>query len=223
MRRVVIYGLGKMAEFIYYSFQHDSDHEVVAFCADDQYLSADRSDLFGCPILSFSEVLACFPPDDCLLHIAIGRNSAREIIFEKAKAAGYGFANYICSKANIWPDLVVGENVFIDQASVIQPFVTIGNNCMLIGARIGHHSKIEDHALLSGTSLAGNVTIGRNSFLGLNSSIKEGVIVGSHNTVSAGVFIVKNTSDHLLSYISRSAVLSIKNSRLVVFPENTCQ
>lgn len=220
MRSVVIYGLGKMAEFIYYSFRNDSDYEVVAFCADDQYLSDTRADLFGCPILSFHEVLTLFPPGDCLLHIAIGRNSAREIIFERAKTAGYSFANYICSKASVWPDLVVGENVFIDQASVIQPFVTIGNNCMLIGARIGHHSTIEDHVLLSGTSLAGNVTIGRNSFLGLNSSIKEGVVVGSHNTVSAGVFIVKNTCDHLLTYISRSAVLSIKNRRLVVFPEN---
>lgn len=221
MKKVVIYGIGKMAEFIHYSFLNDSSYDVVAFCVDEKYLSSEMPDLFGCPVLSFDETLKRFPPDECLIHIAIGRNSAREIIFQQVKAAGYSCASYTCSKANVWPDLVVGENVFIDQASVIHPFVNIGNNCILIGARVGHHCTIEDHVLLSGTSLAGNVTIRRNSFLGLNSSIKEGVVVGSHNTVSAGVFITKHTTDHVLTYLSRSAVSSVKNSRLVVFPENT--
>ena len=216
--KVVIYGVGKMAEFIFYSFQNDSHFKVVAFCADDEFLTPETTHLFGCPILSFAAILRNYSPNECLLHIAIGRNEAREKIYNKAKTAGYGFANYICSKANTWPDLVIGDNVFIDQASVVQPFVTIGNNCMLIGARIGHHSTIQHHSLLSGTSLAGNVTVGRNSFLGLNSSIKEGVVIGPYNTISAGVFVTKNTGSNVLMYISRSAVLSTRSERVVLFP-----
>ncbi|WP_316841191.1 acetyltransferase [Pedobacter gandavensis] len=196
--KVVIYGTGKMAEFICYSFNNDSAYEVVAFCVDDAYVPARGTKLLGLPILSFADVLSRYPQNNHLMHIAIGRNNVRESIYHKVKEAGYAFANYISSKANVWPDLVVGQNIFIDQCCDIQPFVTIGNNCMLIGARIGHHSVIMDNVLLSGNILAGNVTVGNNSFLGINSSVKEDLYIGNRNVIGAGVFITKNTDDDML-------------------------
>ncbi|WP_316820652.1 acetyltransferase [Pedobacter gandavensis] len=196
--KVVIYGTGKMAEFICYSFNNDSSYEVVAFCVDDAFVPPLGTELLGLPILSFEQVVLQCPKKDHCMHIAIGRNDVREIIYHKVKDAGYTFANYISSKANVWPDLLVGQNVFIDQCCDIQPFVVIGNNCMLIGARIGHHSTIMDNVLLSGNILAGNVTVGSNSFLGINSSVKEDVFIGRRNVIGAGVFITKNTDDDLL-------------------------
>lgn len=196
--KVIIYGTGKMAEFICYSFMHDSPYNVVAFCVDDAYVPPAGSTLLNLPILSFAQVTKDFPPDAHKMHIAIGRNSARESVYNRVSDAGYGFANYISSKANVWPDLVVGHNIFIDQCCDIHPFVTIGNNCMLIGTRIGHHSTLENNVLLSGNILAGNVTVGHNSFLGINSAVKEDVMIGSHNIVGAGVFINKNTEDYAI-------------------------
>ena len=69
---------------------------------------------------------------------------------------------------------------------------------MLIGARIGHHSTIENNVLLSGNILAGNVTIGHNSFLGINSAVKEDIVIGSHNIIGASFFINKNTEDYAI-------------------------
>lgn len=196
--KVVIYGTGKMAEFICYSFNNDSPHEVVAFCVDNDYVPEIETKLLGLPILSFEQALVQYPKDKYLMHIAIGRNSARESIYHKVRKAGYAFANYISSKANVWPDLSVGENVFIDQFCAIHPFVSVGNNCMLIGARVGHHTTIRDNVLLSANILAGNVTVGHNSFLGINSSVKEDVCIGNNNVIGAGVFITKNTEDNML-------------------------
>lgn len=196
--KVVIYGTGKMAELICYSFNNDSSYEVVAFCVDNEYVPPTGTRLLGLPVLSFDQAQVDFPKDHYKIHIGIGRNSARESAYYKALKAGYSFANYVSSKAMIWPDLVVGNNVFIDQACNIHPFVTIGNNCMLIGARIGHHSTIKNNVLLSGNILAGNVTIGHNSFLGINSSVKEDICVGNNNIIGAGVFITKNTEDDAL-------------------------
>lgn len=196
--KVVIYGTGKMAEFICYSFNNDSPHEVVAFCVDEAYVPEPGTTLLGLPILSFYQVSEQYPKEDYLMHIAIGRNSARESLYYKVKEAGYGFANYISSKANLWPDLIVGQNIFIDQCCDIQPFVKVGNNCMLIGARIGHHSTIGDNVLLSGNILAGNVTVGNNSFLGINSSVKEDVFIGNNNIIGAGVFVTKNTEEDVI-------------------------
>ncbi|MCX2574291.1 acetyltransferase [Pedobacter sandarakinus] len=198
MNNLIIYGTGKMAELICYSFIHDSPYEVVAFCVDDAYVKPEGGKLLDIPIYNFGEIQKLYPPSENKMHVAIGRNSARTVIYNNAKTAGYSFANYISSKANFWPDLTVGENVFIDQCCDIQPFVTIGNNCMLIGSRIGHHSKVHDNVLLSGNILAGNVTIGKNSFLGINSAVKEDIVIGENNIVGAGVFINKNTEDNKL-------------------------
>lgn len=196
--KVIIYGTGKMAEFICYSLNNDSPYEVVAFCVDQAYVPSSGTRLLGLPIVSFDQVLTDFPKESHLIHIAIGRNSARESTYYKVLEAGYSFASYISSKANVWPDLVIGQNVFIDQCCDIHPFVTVGNNCMLIGARIGHHAIIKNNVLLSGNILAGNVTVGDNSFLGINSSVKEDICIGSNNIIGAGVFITKNTEDYAL-------------------------
>ncbi|WP_316811941.1 acetyltransferase [Pedobacter heparinus] len=196
--KVIVYGTGKMAELICYSFDYDSPHKVVAFCVDDVYVPEAGSRLLGLPILSFDQVREAYPNDSHLMHIAIGRNGARESAYYKVEEAGYSFANYISSKANLWPNLAIGKNVFIDQACDIHPFVTIGNNCMLLGARIGHHSTIKDNVLLSGNILAGNVTVGSNSFLGIHSTVKEDVCIGTNNIIGAGVFINRNTEDYAL-------------------------
>jgi len=202
--KVIIYGTGKMAEFICYSFMNDSDYNVVAFCVDDAYVPPAGHTLLGLPILSFAQVTKDFPPETHKIHVAIGRNSTRENVYHRVSESGYSFANYISSKANIWSDLVFGRNTFIDQCCDIQPFVTIGNNCMLIGARIGHHSTLGDNVLLSGNILAGNVTVGNNSFLGINSAVKEDITIGGHNIIGAGVFINKNTEDYAI--VSNGAV-----------------
>jgi sugar O-acyltransferase (sialic acid O-acetyltransferase NeuD family) len=218
--KIIIYGVGKMAEFIYYSFKNDSEYDVVAFCVDDAYLQNSEKTLFDLPVLGFSEIQINFPPDNHLVHIAIGRNSARSLIFEKVHKAGYSFANYICSKANVWPDLEIGRNVFIDQASIIHPYVKIGDNCILIKAGIGHHSTIGSDNLLSGTSLAGNVTIGKNCFLGLNSAIKESVQIGNNNIIGAACFISKNILDNTIIYQERSVQKKIVSKNITLFNGN---
>lgn len=187
-----------MAEFICYALNNDSSYRVVAFCVDNAYVPPLGTKLLGLPIVSFDQVLIDYPKKNHLIHIAIGRNSARENAYYKVQEAGYSFANYISSKATVWPDLVVGKNVFIDQGCNIHPFVTIGDNCMLITSRIGHHTTIKNNVLLSGNTLAGNVTVGHNSFLGMNSSVKEDIQIGNNNIIGAGVFIAKNTEDNVL-------------------------
>lgn len=217
MKQIIIYGIGKMAELVYYSFRYDSQYEVIAFCVDDAYLDVSQNTLFGRPVMCFTDVREQFPPESYLMHIAVGRNDAREIIFNKVLEAKYDFANYICSKASVWPDLVLGRNVFIDQGSIVQPFVTIGDNCMLIIAVVGHHCHVGNHSLLSGTILAGSATVGNNCFLGMHSGVKEGIRVGNHNIVGAGCFISKNTKDGALIYLERTVQKTVMSKNIVLF------
>jgi sugar O-acyltransferase (sialic acid O-acetyltransferase NeuD family) len=214
---LVIYGTGKMAEYICFCMMNDSPYQVIAFCVDDAYLPSAGSELMGIPIMGFKEIIRENPPEETLFHIAIGRNSARKAIFDKVRDAGYDCASYISSKAGVWHDLIIGSNVFIDQCYDIQPFVRIGDNCMVIGARIGHHCTIEDHVLLSGNTLAGNVTIGQGSFLGINSAVKEDVTVGAYNIIGASVFISKNTPNCTMTSSPKDLFRTGDSSRFTLF------
>lgn len=60
-------------------------------------------------------------------------------------------------------------------------------------SRIGHHSKIGKHTLLSGVFLEGNVKIDSQLFLGLNANVKENVKVAEDNIIGMGCNIIKNT------------------------------
>jgi len=204
-KKLIIYGSGNFAEYIRYAFDHDSDYDVEAFCLEASYLLklTDRSqnDL---EILNFNTLRDTHSPSNYDLFIAIGNDLLRERIFNEAESMGFKLANYISSKAIVWENIQVGKNVFISEDTAIQPFVEIGDNTIMIGPRIGHHSKIGSHVLLSLSFIGANSNIGDNSFLGLNSAIKPNTIIGKRNIIGMGCNITRNTEENEV-YSSASA------------------
>ena len=73
-------------------------------------------------------------------------------------------------------------------------FEKIKNNVTLwSGNHIGHHSVINENAFLaSHVVISGKCSIGRNSFLGVNSTVHDGVELGSYSVVGAGAIVSKN-------------------------------
>src|SRR5206468_9822702 len=93
-----------------------------------------RGELFGRPIVAFEDMQAIHPPSDHELFVAVGygeMNRFRARLFNEAKNKGYTLASYISSKAFVWRNAVIGENAFIFEGNVIQPFVTIGDDVVL--------------------------------------------------------------------------------------------
>ncbi|RZJ86395.1 MAG: acetyltransferase [Hymenobacter sp.] len=193
--KTIIYGIGRQAELMQYLFTHDSPHEVAAFCVEAAYLPSGSATLRGLPIVAFEDLYYHHPPTAYQLHIAVGQPKARQRLFEAAKAQGYGFTSYVSSKSSVWPDLQLGEHVFIDQPSIIHPLVTIGDNAFLIGPKIAHHSVIGSHVLLTGATLGGNVQVGDGTFLGMGSVVNENLRIGQHNIIGAGAIITRHTED----------------------------
>lgn len=187
---ILIYGTGQFADYAHYVFEHDSPHHVIGRCIHKDFW--DQSDSkYECYI--FEELLNTFPDRNVGIHIAIGNNTVRREIYEELKTMGFSMPSYLSSKADFWPDLEHGQNVFLAEGSIIQPFVGIGDNCILMGAKVGHHCQIEDHCLLSGAFLGGNVKVGEGAFLGLNSCIQEGTQLGPNNVVGMNATVQKNT------------------------------
>ena len=89
------------------------------------------------------------------------------------------------------------KNCFILEDNTIQPFVEIGNNCVLwSGNHIGHHSKIEDHVFItSHCVISGNCLIKSHSWLGVNCTLRNNLIIGNGSLIAMSASVVKNTDD----------------------------
>lgn len=192
-KKLIIYGVGKLAEYAGYVFQEDSNYNIVAYCIEENYLRANPQ----LPdVESFENLQGDLLKNDTFLFVAVGNNIIRERIFSIAKQKGYKLATYISSKASTWSNLKIGENCFIGEGSIIQPFVEIKNNSFLFGARLGHHCIIGENVLLSGPTIGGDVRVGDFTFIGLNSVIQQNIKIGKKNIIGMGVAITKTTSEH---------------------------
>jgi sugar O-acyltransferase (sialic acid O-acetyltransferase NeuD family) len=202
MQRIVIFGLGETAHLAYEYFTHDpkySDYEVVAFCADLEFITSNE--FCGLPVVSMNEVAEKFGARDHLAFAAASSgklNRDRERLYNKAKSLGYTCISYVSSRAFIWHNVEIGENCFILEDNTLQPFVTVGNNVVLwSGNHVGHRTNIQDHCFItSHVTISGYCQIGEYSFIGVNASIGNDVTIGHDNFIGMGALINKNTDDN---------------------------
>ncbi len=196
--KIVIVGDSPIAEIAFEYFKYDSSYEVVAFTVDKAFMRSDT--LFNLPIVPFETVQEVYVPGEYKMFVGIGYaklNRLRARFFRQAKEKGYSLVSYVSSRAFVWRNVEIGENCFIFENNVIQPFVKIGNNVTLwSGNHIGHHSVIKDHSFISShVVVSGFTEIGEYCFLGVNATIANNVKVGKNCLIGAGAIILRNTKE----------------------------
>jgi sugar O-acyltransferase (sialic acid O-acetyltransferase NeuD family) len=214
MSEVVIFGAGDYARIASVYLDRDSDHKVVAFAVDGAY--KDRDELLGKPVLAYEDMLKSHPPDRVSVLVAVGfsgMNQRRREVYERYKKLGYRFVTYINSRAYQWGELEVGENTFIFEANVLQPFVRVGSNTVLwSGNHIGHDSKIGDHCFIaSHVVISGNCVIGEHCFIGVNATFRDGVKVAPKCLIGAGAAILKDTEEGDVYSVKRTEARDTKS------------
>ena len=195
-KKLFIVGDSSFAQIAYEYFTYDSEYEVAGFSVEEAFMK--NKELFGLPIYPLEEIENYFPPDEFGAFVAITyrkMNRTRTRIYKIVKQKGYDVVSYISSKAFVWRNVKIGENVFIFENNVVQPFVEIGNNVILwSGNHIGHHSKIKDNCFISShVVISGHCEIGKNCFFGVNSTVANNIIIADDTFVNAGAVILKNT------------------------------
>jgi sugar O-acyltransferase (sialic acid O-acetyltransferase NeuD family) len=195
---VVVFGTGDFAQIVCEYLRDDSPHDVVAFSVHERYV--EEPELLGLPVVPFEQLEERHPPSDCAMFVAVGFsgvNKARRAMYEECRSKGYELISYVNSKAIHWGELELGDNSFVFEANVIQPFVRIGSNVIIwSGNHIGHHSRIGDHCFIASHAvISGNVTIGEESFVGVNATFRDGVTVAPRCLIGAGALIMKDTEE----------------------------
>ncbi|WOI10106.1 acetyltransferase [Thalassospira lucentensis] len=211
--KLIIFGLSNIAECAYEYFTHDSEYDVVAFTVDKDFVP-ERAEHFNKPIVPFDKLLGLYPADQYDVFVAVGSQYLNRFRAEKVsavKAMGYSLASYVSSRAFVWPNVVLGEHVFIQEDNTIQPFAKIGSNVTLwAGNHIGHASVIEDNCFVtSHVVISGHCRIGENSFVGVNASIADCVEIGRDNLIGMGAIISKNTPDNSLYSTKKTDIAKI--------------
>ncbi|MEA2538576.1 MAG: hypothetical protein QOF11_2810 [Chloroflexota bacterium] len=217
MDQVVVYGNGQVAGLAHYYLTHDSEYEVVAFTVGASFIT-DTS-INGLPVVSAEVVRSEYPPGTYKMFVAMGYgrvNKEREQRYGEAKVMGYELISYVSSKATIWPGVAIGENCFIMEGNIIQPFAKIGNDVVMWSAcHVGHETVIKDHCFLSAHSVvSGNVTIEPNCFLGVNCTIRNAITLGRESVIGAGAVITKDTKERGVYAAPRVEPLALTSDRL---------
>lgn len=198
MAKVILFGVLDTAELAHFYLENDSEHEVIAFTLDREFITEPT--FKGLPVVPFEDVENTYSPTEYSFFAPMtgkNMNRNRERIYLEAKAKGYSFISYISSKATIFDKSLVGENCFILEDNTIQPFTTIGNNVVMwSGNHIGHHGQIKDHVFFtSHVVLSGHCVVESYSFFGVNSTIRDFTTIAQGTLVGMASAITKDTEE----------------------------
>lgn len=197
-KKAIIFGTARFAEVVDFYLTHDSEYEVAAFTVSGN----DSLDSFcGKPVVSFEDVQKKYSPAEYEMFVAIGcrkMNLLRQDFCKDARNKGYKLLSYICSKAICWEKDKIGDNVFVFENNVIQPFVSIGDGTILwSGNHIGHHSTIGEYCFItSHVVISGDCIIKDRCFIGVNATFHDGLTIGEATLIGAGSLISENTEDN---------------------------
>jgi len=214
MAKLIIFGTGDIAQIAAYYFDIDSEHEVVAFTVDREFVSDESFE--GKPVVAFEDIEQEYPSSECSMFIALSyssMNQVRESKYNEAKRRGYSLVSYISSRCSYLSQNDCGDNCFIFEDNTIQPFVKIGSNVTLwSGNHIGHHSEIEDHIFISShVVVSGHCRIHSNCFVGVNATLGHQVQLAKATLVGAGAVVTKDSNEGEIIVPARSVVLEKKS------------
>ncbi len=215
---IVIFGIGKIAEVVFYYAVNECGFNVVGFCVDEQYKTATHFQ--GLPVVSFDQAGQKFPPESHDMFIAVGYhdlNRLREARCREAIAKGYRLVSIISPLANVPANVSVGWNCFIMPPAIIHPCVSIQNNVFVwSGTMVGHHSVIEDNCwLTSCCNISGNVHLGANTFMAVNATLGHSITIGKNCFIGANALVTKNLEDEKVVIVESTKPMRLNSKQFL--------
>jgi len=220
MKQVIIFGTGGLGQLARVYLTKDSPYEVTAFTVHEKYLTEKW--ILGLEVIPFEKIEITHPPENYAMFVAIGymkANKLRAEIYKSCKNKKYEMISYVSSKSVHWGELDIGENCFILENAIINPFVKIGNNVVITpGVIVSHHCKVGNHCFLGPYAVInGSTSIGDYSLIGSNATITDGINVGSGCIIAAGSIINKDTEPNSVYFSEPAKRASSTSDELINF------
>lgn len=214
MSDIVIFGAGQIAEVAkHYMDRHGADR-IVGFTVDAEFII--DSSFHGLPVVPWAELEETFPPDRVKLLGPLSFRRMNEFRMERHQEGldrGYKFTSFIHPDSHVYTD-EIGENSFILENNVIQPFVTIGKGVMMwSGNHIGHHTDVGDYCFFaSQVGIAGACSLGERCYFAGKSGVEMGLTVGAGSFIGSATLVRAN--------VPEASVVPAVSSKLARFSAN---
>ena len=130
---------------------------------------------------------------------AIGDPMDRERLLNKSKKLGFKIDTVIHPSANVSPYAKIGKGVIICQNCLIQPYAEIGDYCYIhAGCVIGPKVKIDSSCTINSlVAISANTHVEKRSYLGVGTSIIQGMRIGEGSIIGANCVVVKPIPSHV--------------------------
>jgi sugar O-acyltransferase (sialic acid O-acetyltransferase NeuD family) len=131
--------------------------------------------------------------------VAIGGNRRRLELCEEVARSGLQLISVIHPTACISRSATISSGSVVCAGAIVNARATVGRACILnTGATIDHDCVLEDGVHVSpGANLGGAVRVGQCAWIGIGSSVREGISIGRDSIVGAGAAVVSDVADAL--------------------------
>jgi acetyltransferase-like isoleucine patch superfamily enzyme len=216
MADIVLFGAGQIAEVAKAYIDRHGEDRIVGFTVDADYLSVDS--FHGLPVVAWEELESRFPPAEVKLlgPLSFRRmNEFRRDRHQEGLKRGYDFTSFVHPASHVYADCI-GENCFILENNVIQPFVKIGKGVMMwSGNHVGHHATIGDYCFLaSQVGIAGASVIGERCYLAGKVGIEMGLTIGAGSFLGSATLVRKDLPERSVVPAVGSKVASFTADRI---------
>jgi UDP-N-acetylbacillosamine N-acetyltransferase len=199
--RIVIWGAGGHALVVADLVRASGHYTLAGYLVDAENSGYMRESLRSF-VLGGSEKLDALLEDGVReVVVAIGDCKTRLAVAARLTARGFTLATLVHPGAIVAPDANLGAGTVIAAGAVVGTQALVGENVILnTNASIDHECRIADGAHISpGAHLAGQVTVGRASWVGIGASVIDGITIGANSVVGAGAVVIRDIRDNVLA------------------------
>jgi sugar O-acyltransferase (sialic acid O-acetyltransferase NeuD family) len=134
--------------------------------------------------------------------VAIGSNDIRAQKMQLLQQNNFNLLTLIHPTAVISQYAAIAQGTVVFAGALINAFAKVGVGCIInTAAVIEHDCIIDDFAhICPNVALAGGVTVGSKSWIGIGSQVKQLIIIGDNCLIGAGSTVVQNIPDNVTAY-----------------------
>ena len=161
----------------------------------------DNPERAGQEVLDWTVLGGCdLIPDGANVALGIGMNAVRARLMKLAEEHSWELPVIAHPSAVISASAVLGAGTVVMAQVAINARANIGRGCILnTGCSVDHDCVLGDFAHIApGTRLAGTVSIGGGTLIGIGSSVRPNITIGSGSIIGAGSVVVKNIPDDVV-------------------------